>query len=230
MKHGSVLILALWALVFLGALAVAVGVRAAACIRLAEHLKISAALDSQASAGVERAVAVILAGDAEKMSGAGSKYWSMDNGSIEGGTFSVLSVSAQSGVVVTNYGVVCESARTNINNMGQVASLVEAIADKSTTTRMVENIRQYRLAKKLLTQETVKGKFQSIYELLLVDGMTYELFETMAPYITIFDQNCYSGISVGRIAGETSAGQVIHEREISFVFDAKMNKMLYWSR
>lgn len=232
MKRGSVLILALWVLFFLGALAVAIGTRASACIRLAEHLKVGAAADALARAGVERAVLAIEEGNADQMTGPGSEFWSKENKSLDGGIFSVFHYSMENGQIVTNFGVVCESARTNINSMSEIKSLLENTTDVVASMRLTESVREYRQAKKLLTQDGVNGKFQSVHELLLVEGMTSELLSALLPDITPFDKNCYRGVALGRLVRDDSGAGLItvSEKQIVFVYDRKASKMVYWGQ
>ncbi len=233
MKKGSVLIVVLWALFFLGALAVSIGTKAAASIRLAEHLKAASMVNHVASAGVARAVAAIRSGNEEILAGSGSEYWSRDNPAVEGGVFSVVFLDMYDDQQsVTNYGVICESSRTNINNMTQVRGLLQNMADRASAEGLVENVRQYRLAKKALTKGRSNGKFESIYEILLVDGMNDELFEEMEPSVTVFDCDCFSGISRARIfsgSGDDDAF-VIAEGQIEFVFNRKKDKIVYWKQ
>lgn len=232
MKTGSVLIVCLWALFFLGALAVSVGTRAAASIRLAEHIKVSSALDHIACSGVARAVAAIRSGNEEILMGPGSEYWSRENQTVEGGIFTVTTSGVFDGKQsVTNFGVACETSRTNINNMAQISSLLEKMADRVTAARLKESIREYRVAKKALTSGLSNGRFESIYELLLVDGMTEELFEAMKPVITVFDRDCFGGISRARLSGYSSGdGQYSPQQEIIFVFNRKEDKIVFWEQ
>jgi type II secretory pathway component PulK len=233
MKKGSILIVVLWALFFLGALAVSIGTRVAASIRLAEHLKAASMVNHVASAGVARAVAVIRSGNEEILTGPGSEYWSRDNPAVEGGVFSVVFLDMNGDQQsVTNYGVTCESSRTNINNMAQIRGLLQNNADSVSAESLVANVRKYRLAKKTLTKGRSNGRFESVYEVLLVDGMTDELFEEIEPSITVFNSDCFSGISKARIfsgSGDDDAS-VIAEGQIEFVFNRKKGKIVYWKQ
>lgn len=231
MRQGSTLIVALWALFLLGTIAVAVGVRASSSITLAEHMRVSAVIDSLARAGVERAIASVMLGDETKMTGEGSEYWSRDNDTFEKGLFSVAYATTDAGNTVTNFGVVSEGSLTNINKMAEIKTLLEQNVDRATALQLTENIRKYRLAKKILTRGGVNGRFQSIYELLLVDGMTEEIFEQIAPFVTVFDKNCYRGTAIGATdtADKKISGSSL-QRHIEFVFDPKKRKIVYWNQ
>jgi type II secretory pathway component PulK len=130
-KHGghrtaaSVLILSLWTLAFLGALALAVSAYVSASIRTARAVKTATAGRYAARAGVESAVVAALAptnamgldadrwnNDPDRFSGA------IDFGDDQEGTFVVTYTCASAdGTVVTNVGVTCEEARINVSRL-----------------------------------------------------------------------------------------------------------------
>jgi hypothetical protein len=113
--------------------------------------------------------------------------------------------------------------------MAQVRSLLESFADRGSSSEIEANIRKYRIAKKELTKGLSNGRFESVYELLLVDGVTEELFETVRPYITVYDRNCFSGISIASFNREPDDENAPSaERWIEFVYDVKKKKIVYW--
>ncbi|OVE76580.1 hypothetical protein BVX97_00700 [bacterium E08(2017)] len=231
-QSGSILIVALWALFFLGALAVSVGTRAAAGIRVAEHVKLVSRLNHVARAGVAQGIAAARSGNEEIMSGEASEYWSRANDSVAGGVFDVYSVVQAGDLgVVTNFGIISEGTKTNINNMVQVRSLLETVAEGASAALIEENIREYRKAKKTLTKGRSNGRFESIYELLLVDGVTGDLFESIEPVITIFSSDCYSGTAVARFSAPSGdEDEPMPERQIKFVYDSKKQTIVYWEQ
>lgn len=128
-SSGSVFILALWALFFLGALALAVGALVSANINLASSLRARMVARELARAGVELAIGEVV-GHSTNWD---HKVWQKvekgeedppndevlfkDNDSLEGGAFTVTYayLSPGSEQMVTNHGVLCESQKAGIN-------------------------------------------------------------------------------------------------------------------
>jgi hypothetical protein len=58
-----------------------------------------------------------------------------------------------------------------------------------------------------------------------------ELFEAMEPFVTVFNSDCFRGISRARIfAGSDGDASVIAEGQIEFVFNRKTGKIVYWKQ
>ena len=226
-RDGSVLILSLWVLFFLGALSLAVGASVSASIRVARHLSIRRVGLELARGGVQKAAMVISAGNTNEMLGANSEYWSKESEELGGGVFSVYHTVIDGSAVTTNYGVIAETARTNINNMSQIQSLFVNHVGESRAKGLMSAVSEYRKTKKSLTRGGVNGRFESVYELLLVDGVDIQIFDSIEPYITVYGSSCFRGTAVGHVrAGDGSL--LSQGSRISFVFDAKDNKMVYW--
>ena len=206
--EGSVLILALWTLFFLGALVVAVGAHVSAALRVAEQLKNVTELRYLARAGVERA-AMEIAADTNAWDGTGQAAW--NNGAdrfviddLGGGEVSVTYARVpMEGQAVTNTGVIGEEGKINVNEADQdileAAFTVLGGAEESRAARICEALQAYRKQRgELLTSESSKGyppepragqgRLQSVQELLLVTGaeLDTELFSRVEPYLTVF--------------------------------------------
>jgi type II secretory pathway component PulK len=230
-----VLILALWSLFFLGALALAVGARVSAGLRLARHIRRDTVERALAKAGVERAVMEVLV-NATNWNGvrdedlASDEALFHDNDSLEGGTFSVTYsyAATNGGLSVTNYGVVSEARRVNINDPRQarrLSALLQTLGVKDPAglaSRIVRRSgRREESASGSGRGGNGDGKYESLHELLHVEGLTRELFVELEPHVTIFGPSCYRGVSEGRT--HSSRG-----RRIGFVFNGKTAKLLYW--
>jgi len=208
-KGGSVLVLTLWALFFLAALAVAVGGHVAANVRVASKLKGRMGAFYLARAGVEKAV-FDAKGDSnawdslvEPWSNGEELYKDVDLG---GGNYSVYHTSVSPfGGVVTNYGMVDEESKININKatekilkamlevIGELGSMsaadtAAAIVDWRDSNDVVltggaENSYYAALSQPYPCHN---ADFQSVHELLLVKGMSESLFAKIRPYLTIY--------------------------------------------
>ncbi len=222
-ERGSILLLALWTLFFLATLALAVGAHVSAGLRRAGALKNNTTAYYLACAGVERAIMAIEADNTNEWAGQTSEYWSKDNDSIDCGLFSVMYMRVKKDGVETNFGVTTVSCRTNINNLSNFRSLLESKLDADKAAGIAEGARQYRKDKKELTLKGVNGKFESVYELLLVPGVNARLFKEIEPYITVYGGNCFEGIAEGKAGARESA-----DSRITFVFDRGTGKILYW--
>lgn len=241
-RQGSVFILTLWALVFLAALALAVGAHVSANLRLAAEMSARTRHQCLARAGVETAVYQVTANstnwDGVADEDLGSDEDLFKDVPLEHGTFTVYYtyVSTNSGATVTNYGLLCEARHVNVNRIlssatrERLASLIEDKAGQTSVTasEITEGIKDYWVQKKdmMLTDGvkiSYKGVIQSVHELLLVDALHERpwLLPRIAPFLTLYDADCFSGTAVGRA---TTAGG---ERRIDFVCDRK-GTVLYW--
>jgi len=229
--RGSVLILALWSVFFLGALALAVGAHVSADLRLAASLKAGTTAAELARAGVERAVMEIIInstnwdGTADNELGNDERVFK-NNDSLPGGSFTVsyTYLAGRTGVVVTNYGILKETRKININSRrGGAREKLIALGVPSDTA---DNILAWPgRKKKRLAKQGKTGYpaiYESLHELLLVDGVTEELYASILPHVTIFRGETFGGVSEGK------AGDGLAVRRISFVFDRKKAQFVHW--
>ena len=207
--EGSVLILALWVLFFLTSLAMAVGVHVSGNLILAARLKTGTTAYYLAKAGVERAILEI---------GCNSNAWDnltepwCDNEDIfkdirlGDGSFCVsCSHTLLPGQVVTNYGVIDEERKININkaSCSLLKSLIEIAGelDSMTALEISSSIIDWRDQNDEVSQGGAEngyytqlnqpsschnGEFQALHELLMVKGVRQELFFKLKPYMTIY--------------------------------------------
>lgn len=207
--EGSVLILALWVLFFLTSLAMAVGVHVSGNLILAARLKTGTTAYYLAKAGVERVILEI---------GRNSNAWDnltelwCDNEEIfkdvrlGDGSFCVsCSYTLLPGQVVTNYGVIDEERKININkaSCSLLKSLIEIAGelDSMTALEISSSIIDWRDENDEVSQGGAEnsyytqlnqpyschnGEFQSLHELLMVKGVWQEIFFKLKPYMTIY--------------------------------------------
>ncbi|MBN2301057.1 MAG: general secretion pathway protein GspK [Lentisphaerae bacterium] len=211
--NGSVLVLALWALVFLGALAIAVGAYVSSSIQIAREIKRRTVGHALALAGVEKAVMELLNdtnswdGIIEDWSGNEDKFSGVE---MPDGRFSLVVAGEP---WLTNgfpeklcYGLVDEERKININkaNATLISWLIRIVAgtDETTAGGIAGAIKDwvdpdeepgltggaensyYRALDQ--SYSCHNGSFDSLYELLLVRGMTAEIFRRLAPHITVY--------------------------------------------
>jgi hypothetical protein len=260
---GSVFILTLWTLFFLGALALGVGAYVSANTSLAGQAKATARARALACGAVERAVAELLnnptnwtgIADAELRSDPGLFK---DNDGLAGGVFSVwyTFVPEHGGPAVTNYGLLCEGRKLNLNrggagNMAKVlrekagldeqeaAEVAAGVAacrrggDKSGVLTESRGWSYHSTSRDGYTCEG--GKFCVLEELLLtgVVGDRPGLYGRMEPFVTVFGRSCFSATAVGKaLAGGTGrwrGGQEapLAEWRIDFVVN-RNGTIVYW--
>ena len=201
------LILAIWSLFFLGALAVAVGAYVSANLSLAGGLHRETSSSYLARAGVEWAIGRLQADtngwDAPvEWWGDASRFEEIE---LESGFFCVRNLTElPGGVVVTNYGLADEERRLNLNKASEVAlSALFVTATDIDATRaesIAACIADWRDADdNVLTGGAESGyyetlspsypchndEFDSVRELLLVKGVDEELFRKVSPYVTV---------------------------------------------
>ncbi len=209
-RAGSILILTLWTLFFLAALAVAVGSYVQANIGLAVETGRGSRAYFCAVAGVEHARKAVF-GDTNGWDGV-SEVW-YDSPDLfkdikcGDGYFSLFRRTWVDGVAVTNYGLIGEESRININHADQ--PLLEAMwlliggADSMTATELAESVIDWRDPDDdLLTHgaengyysalnppyECHNGNFARLHELLLVKGVTGELFSRVRAHLTVYGE------------------------------------------
>jgi type II secretory pathway component PulK len=226
-EHGSVLILALWTLFFLAALALAVGAHVSAGLRLAGAMRQDARGYHLARAGVTHA-ALAVACNTNQWDGWGDGAWNSDperfSGQVVGdeGRFSIVHrVQGEDGVV-ENVGLIGAESRLNISPPGR-ARLNKSIfthllvrvggVSEGRAEDLYDALHSYREAKqqRLLTIRTARGypeadscgeaALDTVHELLLVEGMDDSLFALIEPYVTVFGN--------GRINANTASVELL---------------------
>ena len=219
---GSVLILALWALFFLAALAIAVGAHVSGCLNVAGRVQAETTAYYLARAGVESAVAVLNSDsnewDASTETWADGKSLFKDQ-AMGGGRYSLIyAATSASGEVVTNYGLTDEEQRVNINKAS--VELLRAVvataggADPDTASRVAACIVDWRdKDNNLLTggaendyyhslspaYSSHNDELGSVAELMLVKGMDRDLFGKLEPYLTVYGSGLINANTAGRV-------------------------------
>lgn len=206
---GSALILALWTLFFLAVLALAVGSHVSANLELARGLRDGTLTRMAAKAGIEEAILVTCA-DSNEWDDMTEPWCSNDetfrNAPAGAERFTVFhAFSPPSGGGATNYGVADEERRIHLNraNRSLLQSLAEiaGVLDPETAESLADSIIDWRdtddhpltggaekdyyagLAEPYACHD---ADFQLERELLLVKGMTAELFRKLEPCVTVF--------------------------------------------
>lgn len=256
-QSGSVLILVLWALFFLGALAVAVGSHVSAALSAARYARGELHAGLLARAGMERAIAEVI-DNPTNWSGITEDEFRSDellfreNGELEGGVYSVyyVFVSTNGNTSVTNFGVACEGSRLNINRAGHskltavfreraglaeddaaaIASSIKDWRDKDDValTGGAENAYYLGLS---AGYPCANGPFRRPEELLLVKGVTPEVYEAVLPYVTVYGATCFRGTAEGelRVAGGDGQTQSPAGCRVDFVFETRDSpRVVYW--
>jgi len=221
-QSASVLILALWTLFFLAALALAAGSYVSANIELARGLRDGSITRLAARAGVEKAIALTLV-DSNGWD-ATTESWCNDQSAFKDvavgdHSFSVThTFLLPDGGIATNYGVADEERRINVSLARQslLAALVEVAGETDGET--AENIaasivdwvdedhdpltggaeKDYYAAR-VPSYPCHNGKLQSGHELRLVRGMEPELFSKIEDHLTIFGTGKVNINTAGRV-------------------------------
>jgi type II secretory pathway component PulK len=257
---GSVFILVLWTLFFLGALAMAVATLVSSSINLASHIKQITTARSLAYGGVDFTITEIMGNVTNWEEKTGKEMASdaelfKDNDTLDGGTFTVYyeHIDEGDGLLVTNYGVIAESSKENINSMsvGKMENVFDEISDLKDI-----NINAESLAKEIYTSRHLtkggdssyssgsgstyhcygkngKGRFELLQELLLLNSFQNdaELFAKLEPYLTVYPKDYYKATAVGRALltdGYVGQPELLAEVKVDFVFNGKSGKIVYW--
>lgn len=210
-RRGSVLVMTVWVLFFLAALAVAVGGLVSSNIKVAASIKNRVKAYYLARAGVEKAIAETKSDSnawdsINELWGSSEDLFHDVSMTENSGSYSVYYVYVSpSGGAVTNYGMYDEERKININkapvlllkamleNIAQADSMTAsdiaaAIVDWRDTDDVVltggaENSYYAALSEPYPCHN---GDFQSLHELLLVKGINPVLFAKIKPYVTLF--------------------------------------------
>lgn len=207
---GSVLILALWTLFFLAALALAVGAHVSAGLKLAAFMSQDVRGYHLARAGVVHA-ALQVACNTNQWDAWSGEAWNVDparfsNQEVGGeATFSIISLRPTPDGVVTNVGLAGTESRLNLNRVDkrifvQFMTRVGAISAEQAEA-LFKALRAYREAKQqhLLTIRAARGygdpdsggdvaPLASVHELLMVEGMDEDVFARIEPCVTVYGE------------------------------------------
>jgi len=207
-RRGSILILTLWTLFFLSALAVAVGAYVDSGLRLAGWFKKQTIASYAARAGVDRALMEVLA-DTNGWDGL-TESWACNDEAFKdvqlgNGVFSVThTVRMPDGSTTTNYGLIDEESRINVSRASAdlLTSLMVVVGgvDSASASEIAASIIDWRKQEENVLTDAAKnnyykglaepvkchnGAFQEIHELLLVKGVSSALFANIEPYVTV---------------------------------------------
>lgn len=239
-REGSALILALWTLFFLAALTVAVGTQVSSVLNLASQLRSGLSARALAVAGAETAIFDLAAG-APDLTNNPARF--CDSSVLEGGAFTVYYTTLQDGVTVTNYGLGPESRKLNLNRAStlEMSALLCAVGGVTpeAASSIAASIVDWRDPDSMsLTggaEEQYYASLSSVYpchnadltvveELLLVKGMTPELFGRIRPHVTVMAGECFGGTSIGHVV---AGGRTTGVARIEFVVDRSGRKR-FW--
>ena len=211
-RGGSILILVLWTVFFLGLLCVAIGAYVGAHVELARRLSDRLYSGYAARAGVETSLAVARM-DTNDWA-ALSEPWANDPKVFKDvacgeGLYSVYYLIEKSdGSIATNYGVRDEQARIDLNRLD--ASRMELLASLLQTAGGVTAHEAEQLVKNVQIARTApdrdrppssvgetgwespvlsSGPFLSVYELQWVKGMRPEVFARLRDQVTVHGSN-----------------------------------------
>ncbi|MDA0989821.1 MAG: hypothetical protein O3A51_03620 [Verrucomicrobia bacterium] len=246
-RRGSVLVLALWTLLVLGFLAVAVGGYVSANMRIANHAKYSARAHYLAQAGVQLAVAEIMRNPTNI-----NESLFAENASLPGGTFSVLSVVTNDAAfgLITNIGWVAEADKINLDDSSQrnqdlLVALLDALGQDKELAKVILGTNNNLTAQKEIDKayQDKYGLYDSPAELLLVDGVDGNTFAGLEPFVTVqqyqiwygqdsndkeskkYRRDSYGGLAQGKAVGDNGIAAL---QRIAFVFDRATTNFLYW--
>lgn len=193
-KHGSILILSLWVLFFLAALAIAIGSYVSANIMQAERLSDRMELHALAKAGAEYAVMHCL-NNTNEWDGMAPDLWNtkeedFKDQKLEGGSFSVIYVTEpKEGQFTTNFGIIGENGRIDLNYIDDLPTNVfETLIENCGINDgggIAKAIRDY-FPKGLTGVTGSNYTFQSVEELLLVEGVSDEVFGKLSRHVTVY--------------------------------------------
>jgi general secretion pathway protein K len=207
-ESGSVLILAVWVLMVLSALAMAVGHYVSANLQVASWLRDATAARYAAREGVAHLCLSVLSDtngwDAE------TEAWADPDEVLQdvytgSGIYSVTHTEVGADRVVTNFGLMDEERLININTAN--ADVLTALftlsggMDSGSAKEVAAAIMDWRdpddeqltggaesgyYAGLSRPRPCRNGPFQTLNELLLVKGVTEERFQAVAPFVTIY--------------------------------------------
>ena len=214
--RGSILIVALWTLLLLAALVVAIVGRASSALDLARRVGERTSARYLARAGQEQACAILL-GDTNGWDALG-EAWSRNEPSfrdvaMDSGSFSLSWVDEREGGSVTNYGLADEERRINLNEARRevlrslfvrAAGLDDDDADDQPESAGAETDYYQGLHPGYSCHN---GNLETIEELLLIKGVAPAIFQRVADYVTV-----YGG---GKVNLNTAGSAVLLSRRLA---------------
>jgi len=231
-RGGSVLILALWSLLVLGALAVAVGGLVSAQVNRARYLKEDATARRLAASGIELAMVEMGLNPTNALI---DDERFRDNRSLPDGQFSVYFTYVTNldsrALFVTNFGIASmwEPWRINLDSRSESNRLERVLGGDQ---GVAENILTYNS----------NGVYESFQQILAVPGVDFGHFQLLEPVATLsryrlwtfegkrYRRESYGGTAVGQAMATGRAGDqaVTATRRITFVYDVLSTNFLYW--
>lgn len=209
-QNGSILILSIWVLSFLSLLAALVGMTIRQRVSLVSRLEDRSQLRLMASAGVKKAIA-LLRRDLEQNNGV---YTQAGKAARHNNPKDFQSISFPRGVVdvshvyydkglnqqIKGFGLSDEEGRLNINSADrfEMMRLINeaAMGVEEDAQRLADNIIDWRqfghsspigaVLESSSGHEKKSANFETLDELLLVEGMTSFIYEKIIPFVTVF--------------------------------------------
>lgn len=213
-KRGSILVIALWSFCLLTTFAVSLGYGVRQKIMLAQRLDERDKLHFIAEAGVKKGIAELKKKEEERSYHALNDNWSSNISAfkeinIAEGKFNICYnyIDERSGFLETRYGIVDEERKININKAPRAVlkRLFQIILDfdKIEAQALAASIVDWRDNDSELSiplgsaedpyyrnlkypHEAKDAEFEVLEEVLLVRGMTEDIFERMRDYLTIY--------------------------------------------
>lgn len=259
--NGSVLILVLWTLFFLTSLAVTTGIYVSAGLTIAREIKARTSARFLALAGVKRAIMEVMH-DTNWWDGL-EETWSRgvsvnDDWNVENGFYIVYASSDAQNRNLNSIqkneflGLEDEEKRVNINTApnGLLSALIEIVCgvNSMVASEIAASIVDWRDEDDIVTPGGAENAFylrngypcaneafRSVYELLLVKGITPEIYEQLVPFVTIWGTGkinlntadkkvlqaaIYSCSSIARAECEAVADKIVKLRETGNAFDS----------
>ncbi len=229
-SKGSVLALCLWVICFLSFLAVVLSYQVRQRLSLVKRLEERDKLHFMAEAALKRAISVIKKEPLDGCDYLGEE-WSdnpliFKDVRMEGGSFSVgydeAGILNGEAATVTRYGLIDEERKINLNSAPQ--DVIERLfraglgMDEMQAQELAASIKDWRDGDSELSipsgsaedfnyrglnypYDAKDGDFETLDELLLVNGMTRDVFERIKDYVTIWGS--------GMVNLNTAAGEVL---------------------
>jgi len=214
MHKGSILILVLWSLFFLSTFTLSMGYGMRQRLMLVKHIEDNDRLHLIAKAGINLAVAELKKEDEVNSDDTLKGSWSNNeslfrNIELSDGTFSVSYdyLESETGLEKVKYGVVDEERKININTQNQEAisriiqraagldsdeagDLASSIVDwrDEDDTTSPGGAEDYYYKGLTLPYPSRNKDFEVLDELLLVKGVTPDIYQSLLPFITIYGE------------------------------------------
>ena len=209
-KNGSILILTIWVLSFLSIFAIGMGSVVASQLNLASYFKDRLTMYYLAKTGVEKAIVEILVDKGKAYNALNEGLTNNESffkeTALDTGYFSVsYNLKDRAGVDEVFYGAEDESGKININYapVGAITSLLRTVGemDEGGAADTANAIIDWRDEDVVVSPRGAEddyyksldmpykcknGKFQILEELLLVRGVTPEIFSKIKDFITVY--------------------------------------------